>query len=62
MLLKAILCVQHFCSFGAMLFISNLHIGTDSTVSCVPSMLEHFLNESFSLKNFRFGRYVMLIG
>ena len=41
MILKAILCVQHFCSFGAMLFIVNLLIKTDFTVICVPCMLEH---------------------
>ena len=41
MILKAILCVQHFCSFGAMLSVVNLLIKTDSTVICVPSMLEH---------------------
>ena len=30
MMSKAILCVQHFCSLGAMLFIVNLLIKTDS--------------------------------
>ena len=40
MILKAILCVQHFCSFGAMLFIVNLLIKTDSTVIYVPCILE----------------------
>ena len=30
-----------FCSFGAILFIVNLLIKTDSTVICVPCMLEH---------------------
>ena len=39
MILKAILCVQHFCSFGAMLFIVDLLIKTDFTVICVPCML-----------------------
>ena len=39
-----------FCSFGAMLFIVNLLIKTDSTVICVPCMLEHVSYESFSLK------------
>ena len=62
MILKAILCVQHFCSFGAMLFIVNLLIKTDSTVICVPCMLEHVCYEPFALKNCRFGRYLMLIG
>ena len=32
MMLKAIVCVQHFCSFGAMLFIEILLMKTDSTV------------------------------
>ena len=45
--LKAILCVQHFCSFGVMLFIVNLLIKTDSTVICVPCLsmffISHFL-------------------
>ena len=50
MILKAILCVQHFCSFGAMLFIVNLIIKTDSTVTCVPCMLENVCYEPFSLK------------
>ena len=41
MILKAILCVQHFCSFCAMLFLVNLHLKTDSaTVICAPCMLE----------------------
>ena len=51
MILKAILCVQHICSFGAILlyyaklFVVNLLIKTDSTVICVPCMLElsHFI-------------------
>ena len=47
MILKANLCVQHFCSFGAMLFIVNLLIKTDSTVICVPCMLEHVCYETF---------------
>ena len=50
MISKAILCVQHFCSFGAMLCIVNLLIKTDSTVTCVPCMLEHVCYEPFSLK------------
>ena len=62
MMLKAVLCVQHFCSFGAMLFIVNLLIKTDSTVICVPCMLEHVCYKTISLKNCRFGRYLMLIG
>ena len=39
-----------FCSFGAMLFIVNLLIETDSTVICVPCILEHVYHEPFSLK------------
>ena len=50
MMLKAILCVQHFCSFGAMLFIENLLMKTDSIVICVPCMIEHVCYEPFSLK------------
>ena len=41
MILKAIFCAQHFCNFGAMLFIVNLLVKTDSTIICVPYMLEH---------------------
>ena len=62
MILKAILCVQHFFSFGAMLFIVNLLIKTNSIVICVPCMLEHVCYEPFSLKNCKFGRCLMLIG
>ena len=63
MMLKAILGVQHFCSFGVMLLlIVNLLIKTDSTVICVPCMLEYVCYEPFSLKNCRFGKYLMLIG
>ena len=36
--------------FGAMLFIVNLLIKTDSTVICVPCMLEHVCYELFSIK------------
>ena len=59
MILNAIFCVQHFYSFGAMLFIVNLIIKTDYTVICVPFMLEHVCFEPFSFKNCRFGRYLM---
>ena len=63
MILKANFCVQHFCSFGAMLFIVNLLVKTDFTVICVPCMLEHVCFELFSLKHCRFGRYLdMLMG
>ena len=58
MILKAIFCLQHFCSFGAMSFIVNLLMKTDSTVICVPSVLEHVSHEPFSFKNCGFGRYV----
>ena len=46
--LKAILCVQQFCSFSAMLFIVNLLIKTDSSVICVPCMTEHACYLPFS--------------
>ena len=63
MTLKAILCVQHFCSLGAMLFIVNLVYKSGfQTVICVPCMLEHVCYEPFPLKNCRFGRHLMLIG
>ena len=39
-----------FCIFGAMLFIVNLLIKTDSAVICVPCMSEHVCYEQFSLK------------
>ena len=47
MVLKTILFVLHFCSFGAMLFIVNLLIKTDSTVICVPCVLECVCYEPF---------------
>ena len=62
MILKAIFCVKQFCSFGAMLFIVNLLIKTDSTVICVPCMPEHVCYEPFSLKSCKGGRYLMLTG
>ena len=62
MILKAILCAQHLCSFGAMLFIVNLLIKTDSTVSYVRCMLEDICYEPFCLKSCRFGRCLMFIG
>ena len=61
MMLKAILCFQYFCSFGAILFTSNLLIKTDSTVICVPCMLERVCYELFSFQNCRFERCPMLI-
>ena len=50
MIFKAILCVYHFSSFGALLFIVNLLIKTDSTVICVHCMLQHVCYEPFSLQ------------
>ena len=50
MILKAILCVQHYCSFGAILLIVNLLIKTNSTVICDRCMLEHVCYQPFSLK------------
>ena len=50
MILKATLFVQHFCSFGAMLFIVNLLIKTDFTGICVPCMLEHVCYEPLQKK------------
>ena len=50
MILKAVLCVEHFCSFGAMLFIVNLLMKTDSTVICVSCMLKHVCYEPFFFK------------
>ena len=49
MILKEILCVQQFCSFGAMLFIVNLLIKTDSTV-VFPVCLSMFVMSHFLLK------------
>ena len=39
-----------FFGFGAMLFIVNLLVKPDSTVTCVPCILEHVCYGSFSLK------------
>ena len=44
------MCGYHFFSFGTMLFIVNLLIKMDSTVTCVPCMLEYVCYEPFSLK------------
>ena len=49
----AILCIQHFCNFGAILCIVNLLIKTDSTVTSVSCMLEHVCYESFSLQKWQ---------
>ena len=62
MILKATLCVEHFCSFGAMLSIVDLLIKTDPTGICFPCMFEHVCYDQFSLKNCRFVRYLMSIG
>ena len=57
MVLKVILCVHHFCDFGAMLFIVNLLIKTDSTVIRVPCMslsmfvMSHFLEKIADLQD-----------
>ena len=51
-----------FAVFSGMLFILNVLIKTDSTVICVPCMLEHVCYEPFSVQNCKFGRYLMLIG
>ena len=50
-----------FLKFWAKSFIVNLPMKANSTVTCVPSMLEHVCYEPFSLKNSRFGRYLMLV-
>ena len=50
------MCVQHFCSFGVMLFIVNLLMKTDSTVFYVPCMLEHVYHEPFSFKKLQISK------
>ena len=62
MILKAVLCVHHFYSFDETLFLVKLLIKTDSIVICFPCMLEHVCCKPFSLKNCRFGEYLMPIG
>ena len=49
MILKAIFYVQHFCSFGAMLFILNLPIKRTPLLLAFFNMLEHVRYEPFSL-------------
>ena len=39
--------------------IVNLLIITDSSVICVPCMFEHVCYEPFSLKNYKFGKYLI---
>ena len=51
-----------FCSFGAMLFYVNLLIKTDFSVVCVPCKLEYVCYGVIFFKNWRFGRYLLLIG
>ena len=60
MILKEILCVQHFCSFGVMLFIINLLIKADSTVFCVPCILKHVCYEPFSLKKLQISIIIII--
>ena len=62
MIVEAILCVHHFCGFGAMSFIITLLIKVDSIVICVHYMLDNVCYKPFSVKNCRFGRYLVLIG
>ena len=59
MMMKAILCAQNFYSFGAMFFIVNLLIKTDSTDFCVPCMLEHVCFQPLYKKIAYSGRYLM---
>ena len=54
MMLKAILCVQHFYSFGAMLLVVNLLIKTDSNAICVPCILEHVCYSPFTKRTDKF--------
>ena len=49
MILKAILCVQHFCSFGVILFIVNLLIKRIPLLFVFLVSLSIF-DEQFSLK------------
>ena len=49
MILKAILWVQHFCSFATMFFIVNPLIKTDSTVIFVSCLRKHVCYEPLSL-------------
>ena len=64
MMLKANLCVYSFAVLVQCYSFKSAYknAGTDSTVICVPCMLQHVYYEPFSLKNCRFGRYLMLIG
>ena len=55
MILKAILCVQHFCSFGAMLFIVNQLLKTDFTAVFLVCLgmfvMSHFLQNIEDLED-----------
>ena len=53
MILKATLCVQHFCSFGAMLLNVNLLIRTDSTGCFTYRLFKFSLESVFTGKNNR---------
>ena len=50
MISKAILCVQYFAVFGAILFIVKVLIKTDSTVIYVPCMLFSVVYEAKGVK------------
>ena len=50
--------LQFWCN---VIYFKYLLVKTDSTVIYVPCMLEHVRYEPFSLKNCRFGKYLMLI-
>ena len=62
MVLKAIFVCPGFLQFWCNVIHCKSDYKTDFTVICVPCMLEYVCYESFSLKNCRFGRYLMLIG
>ena len=47
MIVEAILCVQHFSSFGEMLLVVNLLIKADSIVICIPLMHEQSVMSRF---------------
>ena len=49
-------------SIFAVLVQINLLMKTDFTVICVPCIFEHVCYESFSSKNCKFRRYLMLKG
>ena len=53
---------QAFWQFWCNVIHSKSAYKNGSTVTCVSCMLEYVCYEPFSLKNYRFGRYLMLIG